>query len=146
MGWRYALQCETIPLDRQDLRLIKDGTDASLPSTKIALRVGVGDARFDHDALAEGPIATLHSSSHRSNMLGGISVAHTPLPHFFAERFVSSLTQPLVTLNVTTSLKSCNASSISCNVMCSCFPRFHSGLCSVTSTRESLPMHSGCYS
>src|SRR5258708_13062137 len=95
MGWRYALQCETIPLDRQDLRLIKDGTDASLPPTKIATRVGVGDARFDHDALAEGPIATLHSSSHRSNMLGGISVAHTPLPPFFTYSFSSLLTHPL---------------------------------------------------
>src|SRR5258708_10865781 len=69
MGWRYALQCETIPLDRQDLRLVKDGADASLPPTKIATRVGVGDAQFDHDALADGPIATLHSSSQSSNML-----------------------------------------------------------------------------
>lgn len=35
------------------------------------------------------------------------------IPHFFAEGFVSSLTQPPVSLNVTTSLKSCSASSIS---------------------------------
>ena len=69
MGWRYTLQREAIPLDRQDLRLIKDGTDAFLPPTDIATGVWVGDARFDHDALADGPISTLHSSSQRSNML-----------------------------------------------------------------------------
>src|SRR5258708_10445243 len=141
MGWRYTLQRETIPLDCHDRPLVKDGADASLPPTKIATRVGVGDARFDHDALADGPIATLHSSSQCSNML--VPVHHSPLPHFFAEGFVSSLTQPPVTLNVTTSLKSCNASSISCKVMCSCVPRFHSCLSSVLSTKESLPTPSG---
>src|SRR5260221_8049492 len=152
MGWRYTLQRETIPLDRHDLPLVKDGADASLPPTNIATRVGVGDARLDHDALADGPIATLHSSSHRSNMLvpvhhvRSMSVAHTPLPHFFAEGFVSSLIQPPVTLNVTTSLKSCSASSISCKVISCCVPRFHSGLSSVTSTRQSLPTTSGCFS
>src|SRR6266566_6765568 len=141
MGWRYALERETIPPDRQDLRLVKNGADASLPPTDIATRVGVCDARFDHDALADGPISTLHSSSHVQTcpypyiMLGGISVAHTPLPHFFAESFVSSLTQPPVSLNVTTSLKSCNASSISGKVICCCVPRFHAGLSSVPSTR-----------
>src|SRR5438105_10966499 len=63
MGWRYALERETIPPDRQDLRLVKNGADASLPPTNIATRIGVCDARFDHDALADGPISTFHSSS-----------------------------------------------------------------------------------
>src|SRR6266487_6552372 len=84
MGWRYTLQREAIPLDRQDLRLIKDGTDASLPPTNIATRIRVCDARFDHDALANGPISTFHSSSHVQTclypyiILGSISIAYTP--------------------------------------------------------------------
>src|SRR5438552_17330821 len=69
MGWWYTLQREAIPLDCQNLRLVKNGADASLPPTVIATRVGVGDARFDHDALADGPMSTLHSSSLRSNIL-----------------------------------------------------------------------------
>src|ERR1700730_9307182 len=64
MGWRYTLEREAIPLDRQDLPLIKDGTDASLAPTNIVTRVWICDARFDHDALAEGPISTFHSSYH----------------------------------------------------------------------------------
>src|SRR6266702_8479296 len=141
MGWRYTLQREAIPLDCQNLRLVKNGADASLPPTDIATRIGVGDARFDHDALADGPMSTLHSSSHIQTysypyiMLGGMSVAHTPLSHFFAEGFVSSLTQPPVSWNVTTSLKSCSSSSISCKNNCCCVPRFHAGLSSVPSTR-----------
>src|SRR5215468_9148599 len=101
MGWWYTLQREAIPLDRQDLRLVKDGADASLPPTNIATSIGVGDARVNHDALADGPISTLH----------------TQFPHFFTESSFSSLTQPPVTLNVTTSLKSCSDSSNSCTVM-----------------------------
>src|SRR5205814_9017277 len=60
---RYTLQREAIPLDRQDFLRIKDSTNASLPSTNIATRIRVCDARFDHDALADGPISTFHSSS-----------------------------------------------------------------------------------
>src|SRR2546426_9008967 len=63
MGWRYTLQREAIPLHRQDLLRIQDGTDASLPPTNITTRIGVCDARFDHDALTDGPISTFHSSS-----------------------------------------------------------------------------------
>src|SRR6266849_5811032 len=77
----------------------------------------------------------IQTCSYPSIILGGIRLAHTPLPHFFAESFVSSLTQPPVSLNVTTSLKSCSASSISCKVICCCVPRFHAGLSSVPSTR-----------
>src|SRR5260221_5518199 len=65
------------------------------------------------------------------------------LPYFFVEGFASSLIQPPVSLNVTTSLKSCSASSISCKVICCCVPRFHTGLSSVPSTRYSLPTTSG---
>jgi len=64
-----------------------------------------------------------------------LPVHHTPLPHFFAESFLSSLTQPPVSLNVTTSLKSCSASSISCKVNGCCVPRFHTALSNVPSTR-----------
>ncbi len=80
-------------------------------------------------------LPTVQTCSYPSIMLGGVSVAHTPLPHFFAEGFVSSLTQPPVSLNVTTSLKSCSASSISFKVISCCVPRFHAGLSSVPSTR-----------
>src|SRR5712691_9268471 len=80
-------------------------------------------------------VKNVQTCSYSSIILGGIRLAHTPLPHFFAESFVSSLTQPPVSLNVTTSLKSCNASSISCKVICCCVPRFHVGLSSVPSTR-----------
>src|SRR5437016_5302674 len=69
MGWRYTLQCEAIPLDCQNLRLVKNGTDASLPPTNIATRIGVCDARFDHDTLADGPISTFHKLFPYSNFL-----------------------------------------------------------------------------
>src|SRR5258708_33483854 len=62
------------------------------------------------------------------------------LPYFFVEGFASSLIQPPVTLNVTTSLKSCNASSIACTDMCCCVPRFHTALSSVPITRKSFPI------
>src|SRR5260370_24647121 len=96
MGWRYTLQREAIPLDRQDLLLIKDGTDASLPPTKIATPIGVCDACFDHDALADGPISTfhrsslVHTSSHTYIMRRGLSGAHTPLPPLFPGMLFSS--------------------------------------------------------
>src|SRR5262249_44470089 len=74
-------------------------------------------------------------------MLVSVSHAHRwggcthSMLHFFAGNLVSSLIQPPVSLNVTTSLKSCSASSISCKVICCCVPCFHAGLSSVPSTK-----------